>query len=320
MTELRVVEVVNDASPALEFDYGLIADPVQRDWAESAAGFITFGLGQAVVKVLEAGNLLIEAQERLAHGEYLPWVEQACGLKPSHAQKLVKAAQWVNAEHVQHLDGITDTATLFLLSADATPEDVRQWALERCAAGDPPSRKEVQERKRNSSEAGRQRTVIDEALKAFRMSEEARTLAANAQRITTRQLMDELAVQEPPKGRQHVTPSATFVKDKEGWIKFLMQQPVDVPAVPTRTQAELFDADQGVEEVVSLAEGAALLSKEEVVTIAEAAARMGYPKPHSLSNLMTPSRIAKDGNPKRNGWEALPHPQRGKCIVKRIDA
>ena len=30
-------------------------------------------------------------------------------------------------EHVPHLEGITDTATLFILSADATPEDVREW-------------------------------------------------------------------------------------------------------------------------------------------------------------------------------------------------
>lgn len=29
--------------------------------------------------------------------------------------------------HARHLNGITDTGTLFLLSADATPEDVREW-------------------------------------------------------------------------------------------------------------------------------------------------------------------------------------------------
>jgi hypothetical protein len=303
MTNLRVVEVVSDAPPLVEFDYGLIADPIQRDWAESAAGFITFGLGQAVVKVLEAGNLLIEAQTRLAHGEYLPWVEQACGLKPRYAQQLAKAAQWANAQHVAHLDGITDTATLFLLSADATPEEVRQWALERCAAGDPPSRKEVQERKRNSSEAGRQRTVIDEALKAFRLSDEARSLAANALRITTRQLMDELGADELPKGKQHVTDTATFVKDQEGWIKFTMQQPIDVPATATRTQADLFpDAPQADEEIVPLAEAAARLGKKLV------SFRMG----------LTPSQLDKRGNPKGNGWTAYPHPTRGKCILRKV--
>lgn len=207
-------------------------------------------------------------------------------------------------EHAPHLDGITDTATLFLLSADATPEEVRQWALERCAAGDPPSRKEVQERKRNSSEAGRQRTVIDDALKAFRLSEEARSLAASAQRITTRQLMDELGADELPKGRQHITPVATFVKDQEGWIKFPMQQPVDVPATATRAQADFFGGPSPVEEVVSLAEGAARLGK----------------KIETFRVNLSPSKIKRQGHPKANGWIALPHPTRGKCIVRRAES
>ena len=43
----------------------------------------------------------------------------ACGLKERYAQQLVKAAEWVNAQHVAHINTITDTAALFLLSADA---------------------------------------------------------------------------------------------------------------------------------------------------------------------------------------------------------
>ncbi len=65
----------------------------------------------------------------------MPWVQQACGLKPQHASKLIKAAEWANVVHAQHLDGVTDTTTLFLLSADTTSEDVREWFMERAAAG-----------------------------------------------------------------------------------------------------------------------------------------------------------------------------------------
>ena len=61
----------------------------------------------------------------MPHGEYLPWVQQACGLKATYASQLVKAAEWVNAAHERHLDQITDANTLFLLSADATPHDTR---------------------------------------------------------------------------------------------------------------------------------------------------------------------------------------------------
>jgi hypothetical protein len=33
------------------------------------------------------------------------------------------------------LNGVTDSSVLFLLSADTTPEEVREWFMERCAAG-----------------------------------------------------------------------------------------------------------------------------------------------------------------------------------------
>jgi hypothetical protein len=56
-------------------------------------------------------------------------------LKPQHASQLIKAAEWVNRQHAAGLEQITDVTTLFLLSADATTEDVREWFMERCAAG-----------------------------------------------------------------------------------------------------------------------------------------------------------------------------------------
>lgn len=307
MTELRVVEVVAESEPLAEFDYGLIADPAARDWAESAAGFITFGLGQAVVKVLEAGNLLMEAKQRLKHGEYLPWVEQACGLKPQYAQKLIKAAEWVNTAHARHLDQIADATTLFLLSADATPEDVRQWALERCAAGDPPTRKEVQERKRKA-QGKPDRTLVQETLSVLKLSTEARQLAAKAEHISTRQLMDELGVEELPKGKEHKTAQFTFCKNGTGWWKLPIEQPVEVPATapkpepkPLREQAELLSVE----------------SEWETVSTQEAAQRMGFAKPHHLRNVLTPSFTAKRGLPARNGWEAARSDKRGKCLIRK---
>lgn len=308
MTELRVVEVVAESEPLTEFDYGLIADPEARDWAESAAGFITFGLGQAVVKVLEAGNLLMEAKEhRLTHGEYLPWVEQACGLKPRYAQQLIKAAKWVNAQHVAHVNQIADTATLFLLSADATPEDVREWALERCAAGDPPTRKEVQERKRKA-QGKPDRTLVQETLSVLKLSTEARQLAAKAEHISTRQLMDELGVEELPKGKEHKTAQFTFCKNGTGWWKLPIEQPVEVPATapkpepkPLREQAELLSVE----------------SEWETVSTEEAAQRMGFAKPHHLRNVLTPSFTAKRGLPARNGWEAARSDKHGKCLIRK---
>ena len=243
MNEIVDIQAVQSDLDGFDYDR-MISDPDDREWAETAAGFITFGLGQAVVKVLEAGNLLIEAKQRLAHGEYLPWVEQACGLKPQRAAELAQAAAWVQMSDIAGtLDNVSDPGVLFLLSAKATTEDVRQWALERCAAGDPPTRREVQERKRKAQ--GRpDRTLVQEALSALKLSDEARELAAKAQHISTRQLMDELGVEELPKGKEHKTSQYTFCKNGTGWWKFPVEQPVET--LPIQIQQEISPQIQAV--------------------------------------------------------------------------
>jgi hypothetical protein len=304
MSELITVEVMAEENEgplcADTYDYERLP-PELRDQAMLAQGTVLTKLGGAVERVIDAGNTLRWAKATLPHGEYLPWVQQACGLKERYAQQLVQAAEWANAQHVAGLDGITDTATLFLLSADATPEDVREWVMERCAAGNPPTRKEVQERKRQA-QGQSTRSLVQEAMAALKLSPEARTLAANAQHISTRQLMDDLGIEELPKGKQHQTDAATYCRNGAGWYKFPIQQPIDVPATATRTQADLFpDAPQSDEEIVPLAEGAARLGKKL------ASFRIG----------LTPSQLIKRGNPKGNGWTAYPHPVRGKCLLRR---
>ena len=307
MSELITVEVLSDRAEgpiqADSYDYDRLPAEL-RDQAMLAQGTVLTKLGGAVERVIDAGNTLRWAKQTLPHGEYLPWVQQACGLKPKYAAQLVQTAEWMsNVRHVGHLDGITDTATLFLLSADATPEDVREWVMERCAAGNPPTRKEVQERKRQA-QGKPERTLTQEVKAVLKISPEARQLAAKAEHITTRQLMDELDADDLPKGTEHQSQSHLFLKNGTGWWKLPHQQPVEAPVSSSRSQADLSG------EEVPL---------QEVVTIEEASVRMGYPKPHSLRNRITPSRITKDGNPRRNGWEALPHVERGKCIVRRCD-
>ena len=126
---------------------------------------------------------------------------------------------------------ISDATTLFLLSADATPEDVRQLALDRRAADDPPTRKEVQERKRQSQGVA-QSHLAQEVKAALKISSEARHLAASAEHITTRQLMDELDLDDLPKGSQHQNQS--HVSQKRNWLvqcqaQRLKQNPLQSP-------------------------------------------------------------------------------------------
>ena len=305
MSELITVEVMAEEHEgplcADTYDYERLP-PELRDQAMLAQGTVLTKLGGAVERVIDAGNTLRWAKATLPHGEYLPWVQQACGLKPTYASQLVKAAEWVNLQPAESLDGISTTATLFLLSADATPDDVREWVMERCAAGKPPTRKEVQERKRQA-QGQSTRSLVQEAMAALKLSPEARQLAANAEHISTRQLMDDLGIEELPKGKQHQTDAATYCRNGTGWYKFLIRQPIDVATTATRTQADLFpDAPQADEEIVPLAEAAARLGKKL------ASFRMG----------LAPSQLAKRGNPKGNGWTAYPHPARGKCLLRKV--
>lgn len=309
MSDLITVEVVADTPDdgALcpdTYDYNRLPEEL-RDAAMLAQGTVLTKLGGAVERVIDAGNTLRWAKATLPHGEYLPWVRQACGLKRDAAAKLVKAAEWVEMSGTaRHLDQITDTDTLFLLSADATPADVREWVMERCAAGDPPTRKEVQERKR-ASQGRADRTIEQEALSALKLSAEARALAAAAQHVSTRQLMDALGLEELPKGRHHETANASYYRNGDsGWWKLPRPQQVDLPP-----------ASAAPEPAASLLADAA-----ELVTVAKAAELLGFPSAKSLTDRLVPSTIKRRGMPRRNDYEARPSNKRGMCFIERITA
>lgn len=262
------------------YDYSRLPENL-RNQAKLAQGTVLTKLTGAVDRVIDAGNTLRWAKATLPHGEYLPWVQQACGLRPSYAAKLINAAELVNVEHVPHLSRVTDTATLFLLSADATPEDVREWFFERCAAGDVPSRAEVAERKRCATgKPAAPRPVELQALTMYRKAQTADTEAALllARQITTvseAELLAELGLRELPKAKVLHAMDADFHRrpDGSGWDRVPHSGRVEVG------QQASPDPDP--------------LSPPAVLTAAEAAEVLGV-KESSLKNMLTPSR-APDG-------------------------
>lgn len=285
--QLVSVEVMSqEVDSATGFDYRAIASREDREWAESAAGFITFDLGQAVVKVLRVGNLLTEAKQRLPHGEYLPWVEKACGLEPRYAQKLIQATEWMsNAAHEPHLNQITDVNTLFLLSADATTEDVREWAMERCAAGDPPSRAEVAERKRQASgKPPAPRPIELQALALWRKdqlsdAEAALALARSITTVTETQVREEVGLRELPRGKVLQGLAADFHRrpDGSGWDRIPHAGRADVAGVVV--SAVLAGRTEGSKQPMY----------SDILPTANAADLLGM-KPLSLLSLMNPKR------------------------------
>jgi hypothetical protein len=280
------------------FDYRMIASHEDREWAESVAGFITFGLGQAVVKVLEAGNLLMEAKQRLPHGEYLPWVQQACGLKPKRAAELIKVGEWVQMSgNAGHLGGCTDASTLFLLSADTTTEEVREWFMERAAAGDVPTRAEVAERKRQA--AGKQpapRPVELQALALVRKDqlsnvEAALLLARSITTVNEAQVREEIGLRELPKGKVLNGNAADFHRRPDGanWDRIPHAGRVDVAQVVAVAESVPDD------EQLTLSSSFEILSRD-------AAAQLLGVKPSTLQQMVVPSRSPNGFV--RNGYRA----------------
>lgn len=263
------------------YDYSRLPEGL-RNQAKLAQGTVVTKVKGAVEMVIDAGSTLQWAKEALPHGEYLPWVQLACGLKPKYAAQLVQAAEWVsNVQHVGHLEGVTDTATLFLLSADATPDDVREWFMERCAAGDVPSRAEVAERKRRATGNPPARRSVDlQALTMYRKAQTAEMNAAVAlaRQITTvsdAEMLKEVGLREAPRVKVLPAIDADFHRrpDGGGWDRVPHSGRVDIaPSPPT--------PDSDPEPAPPL---------DEVVPVAEAAARLGIGV-QSLMSQLVPSK------------------------------
>ena len=222
------------------YDYSRLPEGI-RTQAMTGEGTIVQGARAAARWVREAGQVLMWAKEALPHGEYLSWVQQACGLKERYARKLVQAANWVNRPHVAGLDQVTDTATLFLLSADTTTEDVREWFMERAAVGDPPSRVEVAERKRQASgKPPAPRPIELQALALWRKdqmsdAEAALALARSITTVTDPQVREEVGLRELPRGKVLQGLAADFHRrpDGSGWDRIPHAGRVDATSAVT---------------------------------------------------------------------------------------
>jgi len=266
--------------------YESIADEDVRTEVWGKVGYIHGLSADAGRTIIAIGETLLALKEMLPHGQFMACVKAEFGWSQAWANQLMQIAErFVNYNSSCNLPSSAKVLAL-LAASDADDATVQQAAEERWT---------VQEAKRRlGSEKQRQRTVVQEALSALKLSNEARELAAKAQHISTRQLMDELSVEELPKGKEHKTNQYTFCKNGTGWWKFPIEQPVEVPATPVAATAT------------------------ELLPIAVAAQRLGK-KTHTLRVSLTPKAMAQKGAPTGNGWRAEPHEKRGYCIVCKID-
>lgn len=266
--------------------YNHLDDCIQKKvWGK--VGYIHGLSAEAGRQIIEVGKTLIEMKEMLPHGQFMSCVKAEFGWSRHWASQLMQvAARFSNVVSTEHLPSSAQVLAL-LASANADDATVHQAAEEQWTV--------KQTRQRLGNERQRERSIVQEAMSVLNLSEEARQLAAKAEHISTRQLMDELGADELPKGREHKTATYTFCKNGTGWWKFPIEQPVVVVAEPQ----PVYEGDF------------------EVLALAVAAQRLGK-KLETFRIRLTPSGIKNHGLPKGNGWQAESHPERGKCMVRRL--
>lgn len=140
--------------------------------------------------VLTIGKGLVEAKEKLNHGEWLDWLTERVNYSPRMAQKLMKLArEWTNANALTHLGTAKAFALLVL------PEDERENFMAEPHMVDGEEKTVIDMTSRELEKAVRERA---EALEAKEQAEAALARAveeadrATADSVAARKELDEL--------------------------------------------------------------------------------------------------------------------------------
>ena len=305
MNSMQTVDVTPDSSWADDFvedrlgprptwqGYGEIEDQAVAQRVYGCVGFIHAQSAEVGRGVIAIGQKLQEIKADLPHGQFMECVKAEFGWSQRWANQLMKVAErFSNWKSTSNLPSSVEVLAL-LATANADDATVEQAARESWTV------KET--KRRTGGEKQRERTLVQEALSILKFTAEARQLADKTKQISTRQLMDELGVEELPKGKEHKTDQFTFCKNGDGWWKMPIQQPINVSA---DAEAASESSDQTpIERVVSHQEAATLLGK----------------KPATLSVGLSRYKGGEGRPPSGNGWVALPHPARGMCLIKGGD-
>lgn len=275
--------------------YGEIEDQSISRLVYSKVGFIHAQSAEVGRGVIAIGQALLEIKENLTkHGQFMACVKAEFGWSQPWAYQLMQIAKRFSNHNSSYELPSSAKVLALLAAANADDATVQQAAEEQWTV------KET--KRRTGGERQRERTLVQEALSALKLSAEARQLAARAEHISTRQLMDELEVEELPKGKEHKTAQFTFCKNGSGWWKLPIQQPIDTAADVDKSSVS--SGQPPTERVVSHQEAATLLGK----------------KPTTLSVGLSRYKGGERKPPSGNGWVALPHPARGMCLVKKQNA
>jgi hypothetical protein len=117
------------------FDYGQL-DRVVAERVRSGAARIRERVKRSVGAIIEVGDDLCAVKGMLPHGDFRPWLRAEFGWTERTARNFMAVAERFGpkAEMISDL-AISPTAA-YLLAAPSAPDEARQAAVERAAAGE----------------------------------------------------------------------------------------------------------------------------------------------------------------------------------------
>jgi N6-adenosine-specific RNA methylase IME4 len=104
------------------------------EFLREAADRIRTRMSRTVQDIIEIGRDLAKVQERIGHGNFLPWIEREFGMSDQTAYRFIHVATNMG-DQIPH--GVEfQPAVLYALAAPSTPVSVRTEIIERTAAGE----------------------------------------------------------------------------------------------------------------------------------------------------------------------------------------
>jgi hypothetical protein len=91
--------------------------------------------------------------ERLTHGQWLPWLKAEFGWSRQTAVSFMQVCELVKCQNFGHLE--VDVSCLYLIAAPSTPEPVQREVIERATRGEPMTRAKAVEALEEVQGAGR---------------------------------------------------------------------------------------------------------------------------------------------------------------------
>ena len=121
------------ALPTVAFDYNTIASDLAED-LRSDAERIRQRITKSTSDLIEIGRDLNAVKARLAHGQFVHWVESEIGIHPRSAQRYMQVADLADAKG--DMVSLLTPAAAYRLSAKSTPPEIVATVIRRIEAGE----------------------------------------------------------------------------------------------------------------------------------------------------------------------------------------